>query len=416
MSRSEQHYDLIVIGGGAAGFFGAITAAEFGTSKILILEKGPEILTKVRISGGGRCNVTHQCFDPKDLVKNYPRGHRNLIGPFHRWQPADTITWFEDHGVTLKTEEDGRMFPTTDNSQTIIDCLTNTASELGVRWRTHCGVTHIQKKNTGYELHSATGEVYQTRNLLVATGGIRSKDARVPAEDLNHDLSAPVPSLFTFKINDARIHGLQGVSVPHATASTDAHQSEGPLLITHWGLSGPAILKISAWGARDLSQSNYQFSVVINWTGHETLESVSKVFADHRRKHGVWKVRKRSLFEGISKRPWQRMCETAKITDSTTWSNITKLQSLALATELVEATFLVEGKSLNKDEFVTCGGVSLDDIQLKTMESKELEGLYFAGEVLDIDGITGGFNFQAAWTTGRLAGMAIAESTSTQSK
>ena len=416
MSRSEQYYDLIVIGGGAAGFFGAITAAEFGTPKILILEKGPEILTKVRISGGGRCNVTHQCFDPKDLAKNYPRGHRNLIGPFHRWQPADTITWFEDHGVELKTEEDGRMFPTTDDSHTIIDCLTNSANDLGIKWRTHCGVTQLHQSDQTYELFTSTGDHFTARNILVATGGIRSKDARIPAENLNHDLSSPVPSLFTFKISDPRIHGLQGVSVPHATASTETHQSEGPLLITHWGLSGPAILKISAWGARDLSQSNYRFSVTINWTGSESLESVQEMFHQHRRDHGVWKISKRSPIVGISKRLWQRMCETSGILDSSTWSKITKLQSQTLAKELVQAKFSVDGKSLNKDEFVTCGGVSLDDVQLKSMESKEHTGLYFAGEVLDIDGITGGFNFQAAWTTGRLAGMAIAESTSTQSK
>ena len=416
MNHPDQQHDLIVIGGGAAGFFGAISAAEHGASKVLILEKGPEVLTKVRISGGGRCNVTHDCFDPKELVQHYPRGHRNLIGPFHRWQPADTITWFEDHGVELKTEEDGRMFPTTDSSQTIINCLTQSASELGVRWRTHCGVTLLRKTDEEYEVHTATGETYRSTNILVATGGIRSKDARIPAENLNHDLSTPVPSLFTFKIDDPRIHGLQGVSVPDATASTESHQSDGPLLITHWGLSGPAILKISAWGARDLSQSNYQFSVTINWTGKETLNSVAEIFENHRRTHGVWKVLKRSLFEGISKRLWQRMCETAGIGDSTTWSNITKQQSQTLAKELVQATFKVDGKSLNKDEFVTCGGVSLDDVQLKTMESKGHSGLYFAGEVLDIDGITGGFNFQAAWTTGRLAGIAIGASTSTQSR
>ena len=416
MSNPDQLFDLIVIGGGAAGFFGAITAAEHGTSKILILEKGPEVLTKVRISGGGRCNVTHDCFDPKELVQNYPRGHKNLIGPFHRWQPADTITWFEEHGVELKTEVDGRMFPTTDNSQTIIECLTGTARNLGIRWRTHCGVTSLLRGDDCYEIQTTTGEILQAQNILVATGGIRSKDARIPAENLHHQLSSPVPSLFTFKIDDTRLTGLQGVSVPHASVSINGFQSEGPVLITHWGLSGPGILKISAWGARELSQANYHFPVTINWTGCENLESISRIFDQHRREHGAWKVSKRSLVEGISKRLWHRMCETAKVDDSTTWSNITKLQSQSLARELIEATFLVEGKSLNKEEFVTCGGVSLDDVQLKTMESKENSGLYFAGEVLNIDGVTGGFNFQAAWTTGRLAGIAIAGATSVQSR
>jgi len=416
MSRPEQIHQLIVIGGGAAGFFGAITAAEFGASKVLILEKGPEVLTKVRISGGGRCNVTHHCFDPKNLAQHYPRGHRNLIGPFHRWQPADTITWFEKHGVLLKTEEDGRMFPTTDNSRTIIECLTKAATELGIKWRTHCGVTQINKNDKAYEVLTSNGDYYTARHILVATGGIRSKDARIPAENLNHELSSPVPSLFTFKISDPRIHGLQGVSVPHAIASTDTHESKGPLLITHWGLSGPAILKISAWGARELSQSDYRFSVTINWTGSKSLDSVQEIFGQQRSNHGSRKVSKRSPIEGISKRLWQRMCETSDIIDSTTWSNTTKHQSLTLARELVQAKFSVEGKSLNKDEFVTCGGVSLDDLKLKTMESRRHAGLYFAGEVLDIDGVTGGFNFQAAWTTGRLAGIAIAEATSTRSR
>lgn len=406
---ADPPHELIVIGGGAAGFFGAITAAEAGIPKVLILEKGPEVLTKVRISGGGRCNVTHDCYDPRELVESYPRGKKNLIGPFHRFQPADTITWFEDHDVKLKVESDGRMFPTTDSSETIINCLTDTARRNGVSWLTRCGVTEVKIIKEGFQLETTTGETFQSKKLLIATGGIRSADAGQPAIDLGHSLTTAVPSLFTFKIGDIRLHDLQGVSVPHGRIKIDHLESEGPLLITHWGLSGPAILKASAWGARELAEKNYRFAVEVNWTGSESEESAAAVFAQHRRDHGVWKVSKRSLFEGVTKRLWQRMCQTAQITDDTTWATITKDQSSALIGELVNATYQVDGKSLNKDEFVTCGGVSLDDIQLKTMESKSIPGLHFAGEVLNIDGITGGFNFQAAWTTGHLAGTAIAQ-------
>ncbi len=403
-----EELNLIVIGGGAAGFFGAITAAEAGLKKILILEKSAEVLTKVRISGGGRCNVTHDCYDPRDLVQSYPRGQRNLIGPFHRFQPADTITWFEQRGVELKAEADGRMFPTTDKSETIINCLIDTARDHGVIWRTRCGVADVKVIEDGFEIYTSLGQTYRSKKLLIATGGIRSSDAAKPVDDLGHSTSEAVPSLFTFKIGDIRLHDLQGVSVPHAHVKIDSLESQGPLLITHWGLSGPAILKASAWGARDLANRDYRFKVEVNWTGSESPESVASIFEKHRKENGTWKVMKRSLIEGISKRLWHRMCETSKITEDTTWATITKAQSTAFIGELVKATFVVDGKSLNKDEFVTCGGVSLDDLQLKTMESKEVPGLHFAGEVLDIDGITGGFNFQAAWTTAHLAGTAIA--------
>lgn len=409
MNKTGGTRDFIVIGGGAAGFFAAITAAEAGVPDILILERGPEILTKVRISGGGRCNVTHDCFDPRELVRNYPRGEKNLRGPFHRWQAADTVTWFEDRGVELKIEEDGRMFPVTDSSQTIIDCLTGSARKLGASWRTHCGAAGIRQIEEGFEIETTTGEIYHARRILIATGGIRSKEARLPVEAMGHSMESDVPSLFTFKIKDRRLADLMGVSVPNAIVRIGKLQTAGPLLITHWGMSGPAILKASAWGARDLAETDYRFKFTVNWTGTETPESVAEVFAKHRRDHGVWKILKRSLFEGVTKRLWQRMCETAGVQDETTWANITKNQSQALTRELVAAEFQVDGKSTNKDEFVTCGGVSLDDIQLKTMESKQVPGLFFAGEVLNIDGVTGGFNFQAAWTTGRLAGLAVAE-------
>lgn len=409
MSCSSDPHNLIVIGGGAAGFFGAISAAEAGLENILILERGPEILTKVRISGGGRCNVTHDCYDPRELIENYPRGVKNLIGAFHRFQPADTITWFEEQGVELKVESDGRMFPTTDNSETIIDALTSSARKSSITWHTRCSVEKVRKIDDLFELETNEGTTYLTKSLLVATGGIRSKHARVPAEDLGHKLSAPVPSLFTFKIEDYRLHGLPGVTVPNASLRAGKIETQGPLLITHWGLSGPAALKASAWGARELSENNYQFTIEVNWTGNETPETLQQKFDEQRREHGKRKVEKRSIVEGITRRLWQRLTETAKITGETTWANLTREQSDRLARELSKAKFKVTGKSLNKEEFVTCGGVSLDDLNLKTMESKSVPMLYFAGEVLDIDGITGGFNFQSAWTTGHLAGLAINE-------
>ncbi|MBT4799795.1 MAG: NAD(P)/FAD-dependent oxidoreductase [Verrucomicrobia bacterium] len=409
MSSPQNPHNLIVIGGGAAGFFGAISAAQAGLQNILILERGPEILTKVRISGGGRCNVTHNCYEPHELVENYPRGIKNLMGAFHRFQPADTITWFEDQGVELKVEADGRMFPTTDKSETIINALTSAARENGVAWHTRCGVEKVRKSNDLFELKTTDGVTHFTKSLLVATGGIRSEHARIPAEDLGHKLSDPVPSLFTFKIEDYRLHGLPGVSVPNASLRTGKIETQGPLLITHWGLSGPATLKASAWGARELSKSDYHFTLEINWTGNETPDSLESKFDEQRREYGKRKVAKRSIIDGITHRLWQRLTETAKVTESTTWANLTRDQSSQLARELAAAKFKVTGKSLNKEEFVTCGGVSLDDLNLKTMESKSVPNLYFSGEVLNIDGVTGGFNFQSAWTTGHLAGLAISE-------
>ncbi|MDB4310404.1 NAD(P)/FAD-dependent oxidoreductase [Akkermansiaceae bacterium] len=405
---TQAVHELVVIGGGAAGFYGAITAAEMGVPEVLILEKGPELLTKVRISGGGRCNVTHHCFDPKQLVESYPRGQKSLIGPFHRFQASDTVEWFESRGVELKVEADGRMFPVTDDSKTIIDCLTKAARDAGVEWRTRCGVESISKNEEGcFEVTTSGGEILHAQKILVATGGIRTKQARIPAEDFQHALDPAVPSLFTFKINDARLKDLPGVSVPNATVHAGKQVTTGPVLITHWGLSGPAILKASAWGARSLAEMDYQFGLRINWTGSETEESIASVFKNERHHHGSRKVQKRSLIDGITRRLWQSLCEAAGIVDEMIWAKLTRDQEKAFVAQLIDSRFEVLGKSINKDEFVTCGGVLLKDVNLKTMESKATPGLFFAGEVLDIDGVTGGFNFQAAWTTGHLAGMAI---------
>ena len=407
--RMGSNGRVVVIGGGAAGFFGAIAAAEMGARDVLILEKSPELLTKVRISGGGRCNVTHGCFEPRDLVNGYPRGNRSLIGPFHRWQASDTVEWFAKNGVELKTEEDGRMFPVTDDSQTVIECLTQAARQHGVTWRTRCGVVAVKAQvNGGFLVETELGEEIEARCVLISTGGIRSGGARKPVDSVGHAISSPVPSLFTFKIADARLEGLQGVSVPNATVRAGTWELSGPLLVTHWGLSGPATLKVSAWGARDLADCGYEFELRVNWTGKFGPDKLGELLAGERQEHGARKVMRNSIVEGITKRLWQRLCAAAGIDEERTWSTITKEESRRLVGELGDGRYAVRGKSLNKDEFVTCGGVHLRDVNLKTMESKLTPGVFFAGEVLDIDGVTGGFNFQAAWTTGRIAGEAMA--------
>ncbi|MFK7911891.1 MAG: NAD(P)/FAD-dependent oxidoreductase [Akkermansiaceae bacterium] len=404
----SEPWDLIVIGGGAAGFFAAITTAEAAPgSRVLILEKTAKLLGKVKISGGGRCNVTHHCFVPKDLATHYPRGNKSLIGPLHRWGAADIVAWFKDHGVELKTESDGRMFPVTDSSQTIIDCLTQTASESGVKIRTSTGVTAITQDQELFSLTSDKEDVFSTKSILLATGGTRLAAGAKMAESLGHSLVPDVPSLFAFNIDDPRIDGLPGISVPDSAVSVNGMKlhANGPLLITHNGLSGPGILKLSAWGARELNTRDYRFAITVNWTpSHNAAEVISNT----RQSWGKRMVRSQAPFEKLPKRLWQRLCDAAGISDACTWSQLSKTHTQQLVSEITQGQFQVSGKSTNKDEFVTCGGVPLKEVNLTTMESKLVAGVYFAGEILDIDGITGGFNFQNAWTSGRLAGLAIA--------
>lgn len=409
---SPASLNLVIIGGGAAGFFGAITCAEAlaGRGTVTILEQGAHCLQKVKISGGGRCNVTHSCFEPKELAKRYPRGGQALIGAFHRFQAADTVKWFAARGVELKTEADGRMFPTTDQSQTIINCLTKAAQDAGVKLRTHCGVERAEKRPAGgFELALSTGETMACGSLLLATGGCRAAAAGSLAAALGHTVEPPVPSLFTFHITDQRLDGLSGLAVERATVSVPGMQlkENGPVLITHWGLSGPGILRLSAWGARELAVRNYQFPLRVNWLPDHNFDSVIALAQQQRGLTGAKRVSNVSL-GGLPSRLWERLVKTAGIAEQTQWAGLNKVQLHALARLLVESEFVVTGKSLNKDEFVTCGGVRLAEVDFKTMQSRVCPGLYFAGELLDIDGITGGFNFQAAWTTGWLAGNAMA--------
>jgi predicted Rossmann fold flavoprotein len=399
--------DLIVVGGGAAGFFSAITCAENSEKSVLILEKTSQLLQKVKISGGGRCNVTHQCFEPRELSRKYPRGEKSLIGPFHRFGAADTVEWFAGRGVTLKTESDGRMFPDTDSSQTIIDALLDAADAAGVGVHTSEGVTSIVTRGDHFELVTDVGNHYTAASVLIATGGTRLAAGAKLAAGLGHGLQPATPSLFTFKIEDPRIVGLAGLSV--SAAEVSIHQSTlesgGPVLITHWGLSGPGILKISAWGARELAERDYRFDIMVNWLPDT---DPATVVAEKRLSEAKRQLSSRSPFAALPKRLWLRLLAAAEISDTTTWAQLSKPQASRLLGQLTASTFAVSGKSTNKDEFVTCGGVSLDEINFKTMESKLVPGLYFAGEVIDVDGLTGGYNFQSAWTTGFHAGSDIA--------
>jgi predicted Rossmann fold flavoprotein len=400
-------FDLIVVGGGAAGFFSAITCAENSGKSVLILEKTSQLLQKVKISGGGRCNVTHACFEPRELSANYPRGEKSLIGPFHRFGATDTVEWFAGRGVALKTEADGRMFPETDSSQTIIDALLNAASSAGITIRTAEGVASVVKNDDQFELETDAGNSYTAASVLIATGGTRLAAGAKLAASLGHELQPPTPSLFTFKISDPRIEGIAGLSVDNAEVRIQKSKlrSKGPVLITHWGMSGPGILKISAWGARELAERDYRFDISVNWLPEE---DPAMVIAEARLSEAKRQLSSRSPFGTIPKRLWLRMLAATTISDATTWSELSKKQANQLVNQLTTSTFAVDGKSMNKAEFVTCGGITLNEINFQTMESKLVPGLYFAGEVIDVDGITGGFNFQNAWTTGFQAGSAIA--------
>lgn len=399
-----------MVGGGAAGFFAAIAAAESGAD-VTILEKSTRVLDKVRISGGGRCNVTHACFEPREFVTRYPRGGRALLGPFTKFSARDTVTWFEERGVKLKTEADGRMFPVTDSSQTIVDCLMNGAQKAGVKLRLNGTLESVVKNPEGkFELVLSGGEKVICDRLLLATGGCRAAVAGQLAVSLGHTIEPPVPSLFTFQIESTWLRSLAGVSLELAEVSVPSAKlrERGPLLVTHWGLSGPAVLKISAWGARALHDLNYQFALLVNWLPASNAEKITQEFQARRESAGAKLLVNVPLFP-LTARLWEQLVLAAGIPRETRWAALTRAQSQALVQQILCTEFAVTGKSLNKDEFVTCGGVKLGEVDFRTMESKVRPGLFFAGELLDIDGVTGGFNFQAAWTTGWIAGHAMVE-------
>jgi len=401
---------ILVVGGGAAGFFGAVAAAEANPrASVTVLEKGPRVLSKVRISGGGRCNVTHACFDPRELALRYPRGGRALIGPFTRFGPRETIEWFRLRAVNLKIEADGRMFPVTDSSQTIIDCLIDSAKNAGVCIRTHTGVESISRREQGgFTLRLTNGESLEGDCLLWAAGGCRAENH--PLIPLGHTLVPPVPSLFTFHIDSPWLRELPGVSVEdvQVTVPKTSLKQRGPILITHTGVSGPAILRLSAWGARELHDLDYRFPLRIAWLPDTNPVDLLEEIQRRRETQGGQTVL-RARWNPLPARLWEQLVQQAGIAPETKWARLAKPEAQKLTALLTGTELPVAGKSMNKEEFVTCGGIPLPEVEFKTMQSRLVSGLFLAGEALDIDGITGGFNFQAAWTTGWSAGRAMAE-------
>jgi predicted Rossmann fold flavoprotein len=400
---------VVVIGGGAAGFFAAITCAQTHPhSQVTLLEASQHPLSKVRISGGGRCNVTHACFEPALLVQHYPRGGKALRGAYSRFQPRDTVQWFAQRGVALKTEADGRMFPVTDNSETIVECLLDQAQSAGVRLRPRAAVTALEQSATGFEVRLKSGERLQADRLLIATGS--SPLGYALARHLGHTVIPPVPSLFTFTLKDSRLQDLAGISVNpvrlRLQVDTSKLEQTGPVLITHWGLSGPAVLKLSAWGARLLHEAKYQASLTVNWLPNRNAEILRQELLAVKAQ-----LPQRAIVTScpvmLPRRLWQHLVQHVGIPETLRWTELSNKRLNQLIQELVQGQYRILGKGAFKEEFVTCGGVNLKEVDFRTMASRLCPGLYFAGEVLDIDGVTGGFNFQSAWTTGWLAGQAM---------
>ena len=402
---------FIIIGAGAAGIFAAANlSVSHPGIQVTVLEKSPKLLSKVKVSGGGRCNVTNSCKEPHLLIKNYPRSNKKLAQAFGQFGTEDTVRWFEERGVKLKTEPDGRIFPQSDDSQTIIDCLLKACEKNGVKILSRTGVDQIVQQEKGFRLITATGKDMYCDKLLVATGGGNKPEAYHWLEKLGHTIAPPVPSLFTFNLKDKAITELAGVSVPEVTvkiAGTKLEQ-KGPILITHWGLSGPVVLRTSAWGARILHDKSYSYTVLVNWLSELKEPEARKALETYKSKHPKQKIISNPLFS-LPKRLWEFLCTKAGIGAETLWNNYSGKSYNRLINILVTDEYQASGKTTFKEEFVTCGGISLSEVDLQTMESGICPGLYFAGEVLDIDGITGGFNFQAAWTTGWLAAQAMAD-------
>lgn len=411
MSQSKRK-NLVVIGGGAAGFFTAVNAARLNPAlDVTILEKSREVLSKVRISGGGRCNVTHHCFDPERLSKHYPRGEKTLRWSFEQFQAKDTVEWFEERGVKLKAEEDGRMFPITDDSATIINCLIDEAKKYGVKIKTKNKVDRIEPNvEGGFKLFLHKEKSVNCDKLVVASGGFNRENAYQWLKDIGHTVVPPVPSLFTFNFREKIFSDLAGISVEQAQIHIkDTKFTEvGPVLITHWGLSGPAVLKLSAWAARELHNREYRYEVEINWLHPFNEQDVRNKLTSLRDKNAKRLITKQDQFP-FSARLWEKFIALVSINPSKRWADVSNKEIHELTQQLVHGTYEIQGKTTYKEEFVTSGGIPLNEINPDTLESKKIPGLYFVGEVLNIDGVTGGFNFQAAWTNGWLAAQHIAE-------
>ncbi len=398
---------IIIIGGGAAGYFTAINAKENNPElDITILEKGKDVLQKVKISGGGRCNVTNACFIPKDLTEFYPRGKKELLGPFHQFMTGDTFEWFEERGVPLKIEDDNRVFPEANTSQAIIDCFQNAVDKLNIKVLTNCGVNSVYQQENKWIINTKE-QNFEADKVVIAAGS--SKKVWKLCKTLDHSVIEPVPSLFTFNINDKRLTDLLGTSVPNATVKivNSKLEASGPLLITHWGMSGPAVLKLSAFGARILADKNYQYNVEVNWLSRPT-DKVLNVLLNLKKKEPRKTVVLKSPFSEISKKLWERFVVASDIRINQNWADLNNKQLENLANQLTKGVFNANGRTTFKDEFVTAGGIDLKEINFKRFESKKHKNLFFVGEVLNIDAVTGGFNFQNAWTGGFICAKALA--------
>jgi hypothetical protein len=402
-------YDVLVVGGGAAGFFGALEAAAGNRhARIIILEKTNQLLAKVRISGGGRCNVTHHCFAPAPLSKHYPRGQKELKQLFRVFQASDTVRWFEEHGVALKTEADGRMFPESNTSQSILDCFLEGANRSGIEIKLMSAVEEVTTIANGFHIRCSSGSSYEAKKILVAMGGHARPDAYHWIQKLGHRIIPPIPSLFTFNDPSRQFTDLMGVAVPDAVVKITGTKLEarGAVLITHWGLSGPAVIRLSSWAAQHLHDAGYEFQAMVNWSGEQTETSVRQAFQIQR--EGKKKVITNPLF-GLPQRLWEKLCVLAAVDPQLTWPGMPAKIQNRLMEYIIRSPFSFRGKTTFKEEFVTCGGVDLGEVNLTTLESQLVPGLYFAGEVLNMDGETGGFNFQAAWTTSFIAARHLTE-------
>ena len=396
---------IVVIGGGAAGFFAALSAKiHHPENEVIIYEKLNKVLSKVKISGGGRCNVTHACFDNKELASKYPRGENYLRKAFEQFNANDTIEWFKKRGILLKTYPDGCIFPQSNDSQTIIDCFLGEAKQLGIKVMMNQSIQKISKSTAGFELITQTSKINADK-VIITTGGQPKKSGMLWLEDLGHSIIEPVPSLFTFNMPGNSISTLMGNVVEKATVKVEGTKliGKGPLLITHWGMSGPAILLLSAWGARILNEKNYQFAILVNWLDEMKDLPLREMMSEIMEDHGGKMIGNLNPFP-VTNRMWHYLLEKSEIHLETRWKDLGKKNVNKLVNTLLNDRYEVSGKTTFKEEFVTAGGVVLTEVDFKTMESKVVSGLYFAGEILDIDGITGGFNFQAAWTTGFIAG------------
>jgi len=402
---------LIVIGGGAAGFFCAVNAARMDRSlKVTIIEKSNKLLSKVKVSGGGRCNVTHACFDIAEMSKRYPRGQHFVKKAFHQFFTTDTISWFEERGVKLKTEDDGRMFPITDSSQTIIECLLKEANKFGVEILMNKEVKSLSMINGEWTIKLSDSRLLTSDYVCIASGGYPKSSMFDWLKELGHTIEEPVPSLFTFNLPKHPITKLMGVSVEKAKIKIQNSklEEEGPLLITHWGLSGPVVLRLSAWGARELKIKNYELRININWLPDYNEETFRKKIQELRNTNASQKIINKNSF-GLPSRLWEFFAELSRIKNEWRWADLPSTEQNKFIKNLCSYECEVNGKTTFKEEFVTAGGIKLNEVDANTLMSKKVPNLFFAGEVLDVDGITGGFNFQHAWTSGFIAAKSIAE-------